>query len=52
VVCGSVVAVNISGVLSVPFLPQSIEGEPSYDIDDLQTAASIGGRYEFRVTVR
>jgi len=50
VVCGSVVAINMSGVLSVPF--QINADEPSFDQDDEQTVASIGGRYEFRVTVR
>jgi len=50
VICGSVVAINMNGVLSVPF--QIRAGEPSFDQDDEQTVASIGGRYEFRVTVR
>jgi hypothetical protein len=51
VVCGSVVAINMNGVLSVPFrIPE--EDGPSFDQDDEQTVASIGGRYEFRVTVR
>jgi hypothetical protein len=50
VVCGSVVAINMTGVLSVPF--QINADEPSFDQDDEQTVASIGGRYEFRVTVR
>lgn len=51
VVCGSVVAINMNGVLSVPFQIAKEEG-PSFDQDDEQTVASIGGRYEFRVTVR
>jgi len=50
VVCGSVVAINMNGVLSVPF--QIDASQPSFDQDDAQTVASIGGRYEFRVTVR
>lgn len=50
VVCGSVVAINMDGVLSVPF--QINAGVPSFDQDDIETVASIGGRFEFRVTVR
>ncbi len=50
VVCGSVVAINMNGVLSVPF--QITNDQPSFDQDDAQTVASIGGRYEFRVSVR
>ena len=46
--CGSVIAIVVDGVLSVPFLFD----EPSYDRDDAPTVARIGGRYEFLVTVQ
>lgn len=52
VVCGSVVAVVIDGVLSVPFLAAANTNAPSFDINDEQSEASIGGRYEFRLTVQ
>jgi hypothetical protein len=47
------VAVVVDGVLSVPFL-QGVPGNdaPSFDIDDEATVASIGGRFEFRVSVQ
>jgi hypothetical protein len=53
IVCGSVVAVVVDGVLSVPFL-QGVPNNsaPSFDQDDDATVASIGGRFEFRVTVQ
>jgi len=51
VVCGSVVAIVVDGVLSVPFL-EGISDLPSFDIDDVDTVASIGGRYEFTVSVQ
>lgn len=50
VICGSVVTVVVDGVLSVPFLGD--RAAPSFDRGDAQTTASIGGRFEFRVTVR
>ena len=49
--CGSVVAIVMNGVLSVPFL-DGVDDNPSYDIDDENTQASIGGRFEFLVTVQ
>lgn len=49
VTCGSVIPIVINGVLSVPF---SITDEPSYDIADQNTIATIGGRYEFLVSVQ
>jgi len=52
VVCGSVVAVIVDGVLSVPFLAGVDVNAPSYDINDANTVAGIGGRYEFLVTVQ
>ncbi len=50
VICGSVVTIVVDGVLSVPFL--GANSFPSFDRGDVQTNASIGGRYEFRVSVR
>jgi len=52
VVCGSVVAVVVDGTLSVPFFTAAGTGNPSYDINDVNTVAGIGGRYEFRVSVQ
>lgn len=52
VICGSVVAIVVDGVLAVPFLPQSPNNEPSFDVDDEGTEARIGGRYEFIVQVQ
>lgn len=46
--CGSVVAITIDGALSVPFF----EGRPGYDRDDPEQEASVGGRYEFTVSVQ
>ncbi len=50
--CGSVITFVVSGVLTVPFLPEAGTNDPSFEIGDIPTAASIGGRYEFRVAVR
>ena len=53
VVCGSVVAVTLNGVLSVPFLTATgVPYEPSYDQADEPTVATIGGRYSFIVAVQ
>lgn len=52
VVCGSVVAILIDGVLSVPFLEEANTTNPAFDIADLETEAGIGGRYEFGVSVQ
>lgn len=49
--CGSVVAITVNGVLSVPFFAQG-GGGPGYDVLDARAAASLGGRYEFAVTQR
>ncbi len=49
--CGSVVAITMNGVLSVPFL-DIVSSTPSFDIDDQQTVARIGGRFVFNVTVQ
>lgn len=52
VICGSVVAILVDGVLSVPFLEEANTSDPSFDINDEQTEAGIGGRYEFGVSVQ
>jgi len=53
IICGSVVAITINGVLSVPFLDvEEAEGAPSYDIEDEPTVAGVGGRYEFIVSIQ
>lgn len=49
--CGSVIAIVVDGVLSVPFL-DGVDTAPSYDRDDPNTSGGVGGRYEFVVTVR
>lgn len=49
--CGINVAIVISGVLAVPFL-ENVDPAPSFDRDDEATVGSIGGRYEFRVSVQ
>ena len=51
VICGSIVAITMAGVLTVPFLDVVGANEPSFDRDDAETVALIGGRYEFRVSV-
>ena len=51
VICGAVVAVVVDGVLTVPFFEEAGTGNPSFDINDENTVAGIGGRYEFRVGV-
>lgn len=53
VICGSVVAITMTGVLTVPFLDAAPDATgPSYDRDDAETVALIGGRYEFNVSVQ
>jgi len=47
--CGSVISIEVNGVLSVPF---TVDDEPSYDVNDVESVASIGGRYEFIVSIR
>jgi hypothetical protein len=51
VLCGSVIAVIISGTLTAPFLDVA-SSDPSFDIEDEATIARIGGRYEFNVSVQ
>ena len=46
--CGAVVAITINGALSVPFF----EGRPGFNQDDEEQGASVGGRYEFSVSVQ
>jgi len=50
--CGTVVTITMNGTLAVPFLTgPGVEGNnPSYDRDDPQSEASIGGRFEFIVS--
>ncbi len=52
VICGSIVVFTVSGTLTVPFLDEVRPNDPSYDLDDAATEATIGGRYEFIVTVQ
>ena len=47
--CGSVIGIVLDGELTVPFHPAG-DG-PSFDQDDDITIGTIGGRYEFRVTI-
>lgn len=49
--CGAVVGIIVDGTLSVPFREDQ-GGVPGFDVADLPSAASVGGRYEFRVTVQ
>jgi len=49
--CGSVVTIVLTGVLSIPFFDLQ-GGVPGFDALNLISAASLGGRYEFRVSVR
>lgn len=53
-VCGSVVAFVLEGTLRVPFLERngvSVSDAPSFDQDDEDTIASIGGRYRFNSSI-
>lgn len=49
-ICGSVIAIVIEGTLSVPFESSQIFG-PTFDQDNPASVGSIGGRYQFRLTV-
>ncbi len=49
--CGSVIAIVMDGTLTAPFLLEATN-DPSYDEEDQDTIARIGGRYEFTVTVQ
>lgn len=46
--CGSVIKMEVDGVLKVPF---DIDDTPSFDMADVQTEAGIGGRFTFRMNV-
>ena len=50
-ICGTVMGIVIEGVLSTPFL-EGVTDAPSYDVNDENQEASIGGRYEFRVALQ
>lgn len=50
-ICGTVMGIVIEGVLSTPFL-EGVTDAPSYDVNDENQTASIGGRYEFRVALQ
>ncbi len=50
-ICGSVITITMDGVLRVPFL-DGVDDSPSFDQDDAQAVASIGGRFEFLVGVQ
>lgn len=50
-ICGTVMGIVIEGVLSTPFL-EGVSDAPSYDVDDENQVAGIGGRYEFRVALK
>lgn len=50
VLCGSVVVFEITGELSVPFIDAS--PSPAFDRDAERVVATLGGRYEFRVSVQ
>lgn len=52
IVCGSIVPVIVNGTLTVPFFAQANTGNPSFDQDDINTVAGIGGRYQFRVSAQ
>jgi hypothetical protein len=49
--CGSVIGILLDGVLSVPFR-EDLGGVPGFEVADIPSAASVGGRYEFRVTIQ
>ncbi len=49
-ICGSVIAIVIEGTLSVPFESSQIPG-PTFDQNNPASVGSIGGRYQFRLTV-
>jgi hypothetical protein len=51
--CGSVITITVNGEFSVPFFEAPVAGDiPSYVDDNLNEAASVGGRYSFAVSVR
>ncbi len=46
--CGSVITIVLDGTLSVPFF----QDVPGFDVADAESAASVGGRYEFRISLQ
>lgn len=48
--CGSFIGITLDGFLSVPFNDNG-GGFPSFDQDDPVEIGTIGGRFEFRVTI-
>ena len=48
--CGSVIGIRLDGTLSVPFHSSSPD-VPSFDENDTAAIGTIGGRFEFRVTI-
>ncbi len=50
--CGAVIAFVIDGSLSVPFSAELPTDAPAVRIDDVQSIARIGGRYEVAVQIR
>lgn len=50
--CGSMIAFVLNGVLSVPFGEDLPTDDPAVRIDDFQSQARIGGRYEIDVQIR
>jgi hypothetical protein len=51
VLCGSVIAITMTGTLSVPFL-DGISTDPSYDVNNEPQVAGIGGRFSFRTSIQ
>ena len=53
VLCGSVVEIDVSGELFVPFADvENVGNVPAVDADAPQEIGSVGGRYKFRITVQ
>ncbi len=50
--CGAVIAFVVKGTLSVPFATGVPTDQPAVRVDDPQSIASIGGRYEIEVQIR
>jgi len=50
--CGAVIAFVVSGTLSVPFSAELGTDAPAVRVDDPQSLARIGGRYEIDVQIR
>jgi hypothetical protein len=50
--CGASVSFVLNGVLSVPFANGLPTENPAVRVDDPQSVARIGGRYEVNVQIR